>query len=260
MAGTIAVVSVLGVNLLAQTFNSLGTIVGTVFDQVTLTINTFSTLIGETVTLIKAILEGDWSTAWASAQSIVETFKTYFEETFGNLKSLAETTFGAIYTAVTDTLTDLGVDTEGIMTGISTWWESVWSGLTEKIQPVIDMIGEFRKALEGFAEWVTGFSIPNPFDGWSMPSLPSLPTLPNPFGENARGTNYWPGGLSWVGERGPELVNLPRGSQVFDAQDSQRMAGRTFNITVPVQNIGSQLDMVELAHRVAGIIMQYEGA
>lgn len=30
----------------------------------------------------------------------------------------------------------------------------------------------------------------------------------------ARGTNFAPGGLALVGERGPELVNLPRGSQV----------------------------------------------
>lgn len=32
---------------------------------------------------------------------------------------------------------------------------------------------------------------------------------------NARGTSYFSGGLSLVGEEGPELVNLPRGSQVF---------------------------------------------
>lgn len=31
----------------------------------------------------------------------------------------------------------------------------------------------------------------------------------------ASGTNYAPGGLSLVGERGPELVNLPKGSQVI---------------------------------------------
>src|SRR5690606_38930943 len=31
----------------------------------------------------------------------------------------------------------------------------------------------------------------------------------------ASGTNYAPGGLALVGERGPELVNLPRGSQVI---------------------------------------------
>lgn len=47
----------------------------------------------------------------------------------------------------------------------------------------------------------------------------------------ATGTSYAPGGMSWVGEQGPELVNLPRGSQVFTAGQSRQMmqggGGRT---------------------------------
>lgn len=46
-------------------------------------------------------------------------------------------------------------------------------------------------------------------------------------GANADGTDNWPGGLTWVGERGRELVNLPRGSQVFSAPASLTMANRT---------------------------------
>ena len=52
-------------------------------------------------------------------------------------------------------------------------------------------------------------------------------------GSNAQGTNNWSGGLTWVGEEGPELVNLPRGSQVFPADVSAGMAGAGgINITV----------------------------
>lgn len=40
---------------------------------------------------------------------------------------------------------------------------------------------------------------------------------------NARGTSYFPGGLSLVGEEGPELVNLPRGSQVFSNSRTQSL-------------------------------------
>lgn len=35
------------------------------------------------------------------------------------------------------------------------------------------------------------------------------------IGSNALGTDNWRGGLSWVGEKGPELVNLPMGAQVI---------------------------------------------
>ena len=43
------------------------------------------------------------------------------------------------------------------------------------------------------------------------------------IGHNALGTNNWRGGLTWVGERGPELVNLPRGSKVFSNNKSTSM-------------------------------------
>lgn len=42
----------------------------------------------------------------------------------------------------------------------------------------------------------------------------------------ANGTNFAPGGLAVVGERGPELVNLPRGSQVIP-NSSLRSSGET---------------------------------
>lgn len=60
-------------------------------------------------------------------------------------------------------------------------------------------------------------------------------------GRNAAGTSDWRGGLTWVGEAGPELVALPRGSQIYNAQDSRNMGGQVININV--QGI-QQLDEV----------------
>ena len=40
---------------------------------------------------------------------------------------------------------------------------------------------------------------------------------------NATGTPFWGGGRTWVGERGPELVDLPRGSRVYDDARSRAM-------------------------------------
>lgn len=41
---------------------------------------------------------------------------------------------------------------------------------------------------------------------------------------NAAGTDNWRGGLTWVGESGPELVALPRGSRIWNNQESQQMS------------------------------------
>lgn len=55
----------------------------------------------------------------------------------------------------------------------------------------------------------------------------------------ASGTNFAPGGLSLVGERGPELVNLPRGSQVVPMKNQKiiiegrtRISGRDLEIVL----------------------------
>lgn len=51
----------------------------------------------------------------------------------------------------------------------------------------------------------------------------------------ANGTNYAPGGLAMVGERGRELVNLPRGTQVIpNGQTEAMMAGRSSHVTVGI--------------------------
>lgn len=42
---------------------------------------------------------------------------------------------------------------------------------------------------------------------------------------NANGTSFWGGGLTWVGERGPELVDLPRGARVTPNNDLRGMGG-----------------------------------
>ncbi len=52
--------------------------------------------------------------------------------------------------------------------------------------------------------------------GGGKGSLPSVAAAGTGalVGANARGTNNWRGGLTMVGEAGPELVNLPGGSQI----------------------------------------------
>lgn len=57
----------------------------------------------------------------------------------------------------------------------------------------------------------------------------------------ATGTNYAKGGLSIVGEKGAELVNMPTGSQVFNANDTKKiLSGEGFaNILNGLKNITS---------------------
>ena len=67
------------------------------------------------------------------------------------------------------------------------------------------------------------------------------------YGRNASGTENWRGGLTWVGEAGPELVALPQGSRIYSNQESQNMGGDTFYITIDAKSVKEFNDIVELA-------------
>ena len=61
----------------------------------------------------------------------------------------------------------------------------------------------------------------------------------------ANGTDYAPGGMALVGERGPELVNLPRGSQVFDAESTRSMSGGEKTVIVQIADMGVPREYTE---------------
>lgn len=99
-----------------------------------------------------------------------------------------------------------------------------FEGIGGAIQGVIGFVNSLAERLGNLAA-----SIRN------LPRL-SLPSIPG----FASGTPFAPGGMALVGERGPELVSLPRGSQVFNANDTRSMMGQQkpsnqwhINITVP---------------------------
>lgn len=65
----------------------------------------------------------------------------------------------------------------------------------------------------------------------------------------AVGTDFAPGGTALVGERGPEIVNLPRGSQVIP-NDKIGGSSPTINVTFNGVFTGNQMEFRKLAKQV----------
>ncbi|MET4721911.1 hypothetical protein ABIF63_006017 [Bradyrhizobium japonicum] len=122
---------------------------------------------------------------------------------------------------------------------------TVSNGLTASIADTIDgaktagqAFGEFAKtALRAIEEVIIKLLVVGPLMRSLQGGLGGLfgggsfatdgiggfgPTAP--LGMNAAGTDNWRGGPTWVGEEGPEIVNLPRGAQVIP-NDIARQAG-----------------------------------
>jgi hypothetical protein len=126
-------------------------------------------------------------------------------------------------------------------------WSNLSRGANEARRVIGEMAGKVRELFTlKVPDWIT--------NGIKMPEF-SLPSLPGFAG----GVRNFSGGAAIVGERGPELVTLPRGSNVTPAaQTRQLMAqapsgggGTSVNVTVaPVIN-GMVVDNAERVQQVA---------
>lgn len=91
-----------------------------------------------------------------------------------------------------------------VFTGIANVVGSVW----DKVKPIVEGIGNGLSWIADKIGGLFGFG----GDGGGE------------VGSNAGGTNNWRGGPTWVGERGPELVELPKGSRVLPNKESVQVA------------------------------------
>ena len=97
--------------------------------------------------------------------------------------------------------------TKTVFNGIVSVVSSVW----EKIQPIVEGVAN---GLSWIKDKVTGL-----FGGGGGSSGGSV-------GTNAEGTNNWRGGVTWVGEKGPELIDLPRGTRILPNKESVSVASQ----------------------------------
>lgn len=76
----------------------------------------------------------------------------------------------------------------------------------------------------------------------------------------ASGTDNWRGGMTWVGEQGPELLYLPRGSQVIPNHELGGMGADAISVSVvtEVRNGNLVPIMTQVAGQVAGRTVQQQ--
>lgn len=123
---------------------------------------------------------------------------------------------------------------KGMLTAGSSWKD----GMKGIINAVIDELWRLFvvQQIVGMVKNVLG----NVFGGGGGLKMPSVSSqisasdalLTGKLPGFANGTTSAPGGLTWVGERGPELVNLPRGAGVIPAHRASQMGSGGINITV----------------------------
>lgn len=250
----LAVAASLGINSVAAIIANLPALIMPAISQITATVNLIATTFTSVAAIIAAVVNGDWAGAWKAAESLFQGFYAYFNSTLSNLQSIASAVFAVISQIVTSTLTDMGVDVEGTLRSLETFWTSIWDTMSKAVEPVMVAIEGLQKGIEDFSSWLGGISIPNPFAGISFPSLPAGFSLPG----MATGGAVSAGVPYMVGERGREVFIPNVDGQIIPNRDlggwAADMAGAGSGgggVNIGVVNNYSEIDMRALAYQVA---------
>lgn len=80
----------------------------------------------------------------------------------------------------------------------------------------------------------------------------NMTSAANTVGRNASGTDHWKGGRTWVGEEGPEIVELPRGSRIIPNKQASQISNATNNyyITIDAKNVSDFNRVVDMANQM----------
>ena len=157
------------------------------------------------VVLIGMTLYRNWDQIKAGAIALWESAKTTFE-------GFKETISNA-FQAVKDRATEL------------------WEKITETFTGIKDaIVGAFEAAKDkvaGFFSWIDDKVSNIPVVGGVYNGIKgAISWVGDKLGGNALGTSYWRGGLTYINERGGEIVDLPNGTKIIPHDISTRAAER----------------------------------
>lgn len=217
-------------------------------------------LILDSLKLVVQLLSGDFEGAWETAQEIV----TDVVEGIGTVVT-------TVFDTIVEALADMGLDLTDEIAALETRMQTFWTWLTG-----LSFGDTFNGIADGFAGVVNmllGWTWPE-FPQWHWPSLPSWewPSIPAPswlssiwdsvssvIPGRATGGQSTFGGLTLVGERGPELVSLPAGSYVHTNAQSQAMMSNRGSMYIKLEVSGdSNLPSDRAKVRELAIALQRE--
>ena len=188
-------------NYLCNAIVTAGTIISGVINGIALVIQTLSPIVSSIVSNIVAIINGDWSSAWTLSSGIVQGAVTFISSILGGIAGIIQ----GVITVI-----------RGIMNGD---WSSVWNGMSNIATSVVGTIVGALNGIIGILNGIVGAAKKAGEALSSMGSGVSAGGL-HGVGRNATGTPNWRGGWTTVGEKGPELMNLPRGTQIIPHEAS----------------------------------------
>ena len=171
--------------------STLAPVIGTVFSGIGEKIGSVLSFIGERTGFIQEII--------ATAAPMIGDIISTAWGVISPIVDIAVSAFKILFSIV-----------QKVFPGIQKILQTVWGIIKPIVEGIGSAVGKIAGWFGSVADAITGSG-----SGGDTDSV----------GKNATGDNNWKGGLTWVGEKGAELVDLPRGSRILPHKESVSLTG-----------------------------------
>lgn len=189
--------------------------------------------------VVKSVLTGDWRGAWEGIKGIVSTWGAYFKTVWEGIKSI----FGAVVNWFGNTFAAAWEAIKAVFSNVAGFFQNIWNTIKKMFDAVGITISEsisakFRSTLNAVFSFAGGL-INNFIRGinWAVDKINAIPgvSISRLSEVNipmlAKGGVIQRAGNVIVGERGPEMLRLPRGASVTPLPAGMAAGGGTYNNT-----------------------------
>lgn len=241
-------------SLVGSALNVLGGVFTSVFNVIKSVVTTATNIVKSAINGVKFVING--------VKSAVHTMGSVFSSVFNGIKTVVQNAYNFIkpildkiksgVNLVQDVASNLG---GGHVPGQNALGTRYWKG-------GVSLVGEHGPELVQMPSATKVYTNRQTKDKMKS-DINLVQNITNNFkdknkpGKNALGTKYWKGGMSFVGEYGPELVQIPRGSKIYTNRETKNMTKTSgdnvkqdnqTNISINIAKLGDTLLMKEDAN------------
>lgn len=196
----------------------------------------YRAIITTVLNAIRAVVSRVWNGIRAVITGVVNGIRNVVTRVFNGIKNTATGVFNALKNGISKAFTGIkNTVTTGVtnivdkikglpgklaslaskfLTSGKNLGGKIVEGMGQGLKNIVNGLGDFGQLVKDKINKALGLPRkihgPGPIPDFTIPAF-------------RRGTKFAPGGLALVGEGGPELVNLPRGSQVYTAAQTRAM-------------------------------------
>lgn len=178
--------------------------------------------VGQKLSALWAAITGDTQANEGVISVVINTLGSVFSAVFAVVAAVVSTAFNVIADVIGAGLDVFGGVIE-FLTGVFTGnWEQAWNGIKDIFTGIIDGIknifGDFIGGISGMLDRIIGKA--------NTAKETAASAEEESADGNWTGTTYFPGGVTWMHEQGPEIVKLPTGAQIIPHSESLKQEYR----------------------------------